>query len=398
MVRGHFTEGRGWLERVQERSSDAAPALQARAFTGAGSMAWSQGNYQQAMRWHQQALALYREVGDKQGIAFALNNLGIQAQYQGDYESARAFLEESQALYRELGDKWGIAIVLGNLGLGEASKGNYERARALFEEELALFRELKAKVEIALALHNLGDVARYQGDNRRAMAYLEECLSVCEELGDKRLTSMTLNILGLIARWQGNFARSAALHIESLALSRELGEKLCIAQSLEGLAGVYGMQKNPEQSARLLGAAEAVREAINAPLSPIDRADYDRIVGTARAQLDEAAFAVAWAEGRILTPEQAFTAQGPATLPQPIPREAASSPAIVPPPTYPDGLTAREVEVLRLVAQGLTNEQVAEKLVISPRTVNTHLTSIYGKIGVSSRSAATRYAIDHKFV
>ncbi len=308
MVRGHFTEGRGWLERVQERSSDAAPALQAKAFTGAGSMAWSQGNYRQAMRWHQQALALYREVGDKQGIAFALNNLGIQAQYQGDYESARAFLQESQALYRELGDQWGIAIVLGNLGLGEASQGNYERARALFEEELALFRELKAKVEIALALHNLGDVARYQGDHRRAMAYLEECLSVCEELGDKRLTSMTLNILGLIARWQGDFARSAALHIESLALSRELGEKLCIAQSLEGLAGVYGMQKHPERAARLLGAAEAVREAINAPLLPIDRADYGRIVSIIRAQLDEAAFAVVWAEGRTMTPEQALAA------------------------------------------------------------------------------------------
>jgi DNA-binding NarL/FixJ family response regulator len=66
--------------------------------------------------------------------------------------------------------------------------------------------------------------------------------------------------------------------------------------------------------------------------------------------------------------------------------------------TYPDGLTAREVEVLGLVAQGLTNEQVAEQLVISPRTVNTHLTSIYGKIGVSSRSAATRYAMENQLI
>ena len=65
---------------------------------------------------------------------------------------------------------------------------------------------------------------------------------------------------------------------------------------------------------------------------------------------------------------------------------------------YPAGLTTREVEVLRLVTQGLTNEQVAEQLVISPRTVNTHLTSIYGKIGVTSRSAATRYALEHLLV
>ena len=65
---------------------------------------------------------------------------------------------------------------------------------------------------------------------------------------------------------------------------------------------------------------------------------------------------------------------------------------------YPDGLTAREVEVLRLVVQGLTDAQIAEQLIISPRTVNSHLTSIYGKIGVSSRSAATRYAMEHHLV
>ena len=91
-----------------------------------------------------------------------------------------------------------------------------------------------------------------------------------------------------------------------------------------------------------------------------------------------------------MTPEQVFIARGPATI-------ATSTPAKSP-TTYPDELTAREVEVLRLVAQGMTNEQVAEQLVISPRTVNTHLTKIFGKIGVSSRSAATRHALEHHLV
>ena len=78
--------------------------------------------------------------------------------------------------------------------------------------------------------------------------------------------------------------------------------------------------------------------------------------------------------------------------------QAASPPLEKSPPAYLDGLTAREVEVLRLVAQGLTNEQVAEQLVINPRTVNTHLTSIYNKLGVSSRSAAMRYAVERHLV
>src|SRR5207302_3298533 len=112
-------------------------------------------------------------------------------------------------------------------------------------------------------------------------------------------------------------------------------------------------------------------------MHPIERADYERAVESVRTQLGEEAFAEAWAQGRTMPSE-------PAEFPP------ASTPA-----TYPDGLTAREVEVLRLVASGLSNIQVSERLVISRRTVDTHLTSIYSKIGVSSRSAATRYAIEH---
>jgi len=101
-----------------------------------------------------------------------------------------------------------------------------------------------------------------------------------------------------------------------------------------------------------------------------------------------------------MTAGQALAAQGRrlVSTATPIPRDPVSAPPVKSPTTFPAGLTAREVEVLRLVAQGLTNEQVAEQLVISPRTVKTHLTSIYGKIQVSSRSAATRYAIEHYLI
>ncbi len=97
-----------------------------------------------------------------------------------------------------------------------------------------------------------------------------------------------------------------------------------------------------------------------------------------------------------MSPEQVLATQGQLALPTP--GERSSPPTTASPSTYPDGLTTREVEVLRVVAQGLTNEQVAERLLISPRTVDTHLTSIYSKIGVSSRSAATRYAIERHLV
>jgi DNA-binding NarL/FixJ family response regulator len=133
-------------------------------------------------------------------------------------------------------------------------------------------------------------------------------------------------------------------------------------------------------------------------MDQFERADYERAVESVRAQLDEKAFTEVWAQGRALTPEQALAAREPTMATTTTPIEASSTPPGKAPATYPDGLTAREVEVLHLVARGLTNDQVAELLVISPRTVNTHLTSIYGKIGVTSRAAATRYAIEHQLV
>lgn len=148
-------------------------------------------------------------------------------------------------------------------------------------------------------------------------------------------------------------------------------------------------------AARLWGAAGALREALGTPLPPVARADYERAVAAARTTSGERAFAVAWAQGRSMTPEQALAARGAVTPPEQAPTTAQRPPSARKPLTYLAGLTAREVEILRLVAQGLTDAQVAEQLVISPRTVNFHLTSIYGKIGVSSRSAATRYAIEH---
>ncbi len=99
-----------------------------------------------------------------------------------------------------------------------------------------------------------------------------------------------------------------------------------------------------------------------------------------------------------MTPEQALAAQGSVAMPAIAPAEPSSVPHTPKVSAYPAGLTAREVEVLRLVAQGLTDAQIAEHLVISPRTVNWHLTSIYSKLGVSSRAAATRYAIEHQVV
>jgi len=177
---------------------------------------------------------------------------------------------------------------------------------------------------------------------------------------------------------------------QSLTLTRELGDKFLTPNNLEGLAGVVAVQGEQVWAAQLWGAAEVLREETGVSLSPVDRVGYERAVATARTQLGEQAFAAAWAAGRAMTPEQASVVQHQASLSELVPE------ALHPPqPHAPTDLTAREMEVLRLLARGLTNAQIAEELVVSLLTVKAHLRSIYSKLGVTSRSAATRYALDH---
>jgi DNA-binding CsgD family transcriptional regulator len=240
-------------------------------------------------------------------------------------------------------------------------------------------------------------VAESQKDYAEAKVLFEESVALFRDLGDPWGLSLALRHLGYVSSGQGDYERAAALFKESLVLCGELGEKWFSSMCLEDLAVVAGLAGDHRRAVQLLGAAEELREVVGAAVRSLYRADYDRTVATAGAGLDEAAFAAAWAEGRAMTLEQAIVeAQQVMAPPQVIePAPSATAPSS---PAYPAGLTAREVEVLRLVAQGLTNAQVAEKLVITPGTVNVHLTSIYSKLQVTSRTAATRYAIEHNLI
>ena len=200
----------------------------------------------------------------------------------------------------------------------------------------------------------------------------------------------TLAHLAQVVACEGDAATARALYEQCLAMARKGPFRRFTPFYLEGLAGVVAAQGELPWAVRLWGAAEALRDAMGTPIPPAYRLDYERAVAAARTKLGEQAFATAWAEGRSMTLDQVLGAAGQVVVAHSNLGEAIT--------TSPDGLTAREVDVLRLVAQGLTDAHIAEQLVISPRTVNNHLTSIYSKLQVSSRAAATRYAIEHQLV
>jgi DNA-binding NarL/FixJ family response regulator len=153
-------------------------------------------------------------------------------------------------------------------------------------------------------------------------------------------------------------------------------------------------QRKANWAARLWGAAERQGEDPKAYRTPIAPTNRSQLLATVRASLGEAGFAAAWAAGRALTPEEALAA--PDTVGHNLAPTGAGSALAHAAPWRPAGLTHRELEVLLLVAEGLSNTQIAERLVISVATVKTYLSAIYDKLGVLSRTAAMRYVIDHR--
>jgi predicted ATPase/DNA-binding CsgD family transcriptional regulator len=401
LLRGYMSEGRHWLERALVGFSEKN-AVRAKALNVAAILASLQDDYKTARTLVEESLELSRELAERKQTGYALYTLGRLARIEGNYAGAATFLEESLSLFRELRQEHDIALVLAGLGLTVLYLGEHERAAALCEESLALSRELRDLRGIGSWLANLAIITLARGDAKRATELCEESLAIRKALGYKGGCAHTLAILGRIALDQGDYERASVCYKESLTLRQETGEQEGIATALEGLAAVTGMQGQPVSGARLYGSAQSLRTLLGAPLTPIDRPYYQQTVAAVRAQLDEQTFLRAWAEGQAMTLEEAVTEAvrvqarehiPPASAPPPV-----HTPSTLPPRANSFGLTAREIEVLRLVTQGLTTTQIAGQLIMSPRTADAHLRSIYSKLEVTSRAAATRSAIERQLI
>jgi predicted ATPase/DNA-binding CsgD family transcriptional regulator len=381
LARGYLEEGRRWLEEAIAADSWIAANIRARALNGAGVLADYQGDYAPARALYGESLTLYREAGDERGAANALCGIAHVARTTGDYDVARTTFEHALEIFRRLGDQHGIALTLNRLGLAVWFAGDIERFELLAEESLAQFRELENAEGVGLGLLHMGIVALNKEDPAGARTWIEESLAISRDLGDRRTIAKGAYFLGDAVSDLQDLSAGRKLYEESLNLSIELGDRWVTAISLEGLARIAAATGQPETAANLLGAADALREATGAPRSVYWRALHERVVDDLHARLGTDVFDAALAAGHLLTPDQA---SGMLAVP------TASSAA-----DRPEGLTAREIEVLRLVADGLTDAQTAERLVVSLRTVHAHLRSIYRKLDVRSRSAATRYAVEH---
>ena len=412
--RGYLSEGRGWLKSILvaqgapgfwtlDWDSPAKSKIQspkskiAKALYGLGVLTWIEGDLAEARKLLEEAIAVCEEIGDGWGRAYSLTYLGLVVVCLGEAVAAAAAAEKSVALFREEGDVWGIALALSNLGRVRYEAGELVAAGEALEESLAIFREIGDMWGRGRALHNLGEVARLLGEYEKARILNEECLDLYRTLDHKIGKAWALHNMAYAVLYQGDPQRAAILFRESLSLYREQGDKQGIAMCLVGLARVLNAERAGSAivSAQLLGAAGALFEAIGAYLWRADRADYEQCVAAVRAGLSDEAYEQAHAEGCAMSLEQAVALAHKAAAPD---LETPQESAQLPTSGAATELTRREIEVLRLVASGLSSGEVAARLFVSPHTIHAHLHAIYSKLGVTTRAAATRIAAQWKLV
>lgn len=341
------TEGQEWLEKGLAKNGAAPSSLRARALNEAGFLAIFQLD-PRATAMLEEALALFKEVGDKTGQAIAINHLMYTVGFLIDFSEAATICEEAQAL----------------------SKVPLKDQRA------------------AANLHlTLGMIAFGEGDHEQVVVQIEEALSLFRELGDLLNTGRGLSVLGLAALGRGDAEGAADAYEEFLRLLRLLKSKIGATFALIGMAGVAVRRGQPDRAASLFGAADAARKAIGHPDPPLKQLnyDYENYIATTRKALGEEAFEAAFCAGLAMSAEQAIEYALSPDEPAPITQVSEQTPE-------GDVLTRREVEVLSFVAGGLTDIQVAERLYLSRHTIGHHLSSVYRKLGVHGRAAAVHKA------
>jgi predicted ATPase/DNA-binding CsgD family transcriptional regulator len=396
---GSWSEGLLWFEQILVQPHAVSTRELARALTVAGKLAQLQGNYSQASRWGRESLALFRHLGERRDIITALTHLAYTEMEQGVYERAITLVEEADVLEQQAGrDTRSLRCTLLRV---LTFAGEYDRAKRLAEEVQFESQSFVNQTEGIAAVHYVyGWIALIHHDLHAARVHLEAACNGYRTVGFVRLMLETQAALGFVTLQEGALGKARAQYQElaQQCLSQAGYSPQVLALALRGLGLIAAKLGHGVIAVRLWGGAARLNPIVWSYQQDV----YHAQVSAVSRLFDEAIFALLWKQGERLAPEAllAMQEQGEpsASLPVvPLPRTVSPLAAVAHQvvPRWQDALTTREGEVLRLLAEGKTNRQIAEQLVISPRTVNTHLTSLYQKLRVTSRTAATRVAIEN---
>jgi non-specific serine/threonine protein kinase len=389
--RGYLAEGLGYLERALAQSDQASAAARAGAHRAAGALLLNQGSYPRALVHLEKAVAAGRarrtDRASRSELAMALGVLGVAQVAAGRYDAADGSIRESLAIFESQADEWGVATAREVLGAIAALRGDAELAETLASSSLEVHRRLGSRENIARALDVLGYSAALRGRLVTAAECFEESLSLRREATNKPATAAVLGRLALVAYLGEQWDRAAGLYRESLALAQEVGDAAGVVRCLGQIAAL-GLACGADRAtiARLGSAVRHHQSALGLPSPPVEQIAAKRLAAALRAELSPVGLATAWLGGRVLD-LQGATRLGFSLLDR-------LTALVESPATSPQSrrLTRRETQVAILVAQGLTNRQIAEELVIAQRTVDTHVERILAKLNFDTRAQIAAWA------
>jgi predicted ATPase/DNA-binding CsgD family transcriptional regulator len=392
----HTVEGYHWMEQALACSQESVTQVQgltrARALYGAGILKFYVQPMAPAVTFYEEALSLFREAGDIYNTVIVLHAIAAVALRFNDYETVFTATDESMTLLEKLGDRWLQADALHFSALGRYFQGDYEHAYTLGKRGMELARETGEPYLRVRTLYGGARFAQALQKSAEVAAIQEECIAILWE--QKQADNGSTTALCLIS-----------------------------------LGGIAAVQKHYIWAARLWGAARALYDLVDVNpqqepyewlrMALVGYLNDGQLADVVRVQLEPQNFLRVWNEGHIMQLEQllqqssqmtdSIVGTGLSAVPT-IPGAAPTMPAGAVGPvqtmqesvssstSLPENLTPRETEVLILIAQGLTSSQIAQKLNITVLTVNSHVRSIYSKLAITSRSAATRYALEQKLV
>jgi non-specific serine/threonine protein kinase len=351
--RGYLSEGRRWLAELLARA-EHDPRVRdtsewATALGAAGYLAWAQADYATALAYHRAALDRWAQLREPRGVAAAQGFLATTLCWQGDSGAARPLLEQSLAGWRALGHAVGAGNALFQLGLVALFERRFEEADDLLRQALVLHEAARSANDAAYDLVMIGYVAVQRGrpgEARRRLAGARELLSQLDD------------------HWGVLFL-------------------------LECAAALAAAEGDARRSLRLVGVSSALRDRTGARLPPVFRDCFAPWLLAARRSLPETEAEAATRSGRSFAPGQAIDPEQLRVLLTDAPPRGAAGGRALPP------LTRREQEIAACVARGWTNDQIATSLVVSRRTVESHVSHILGKLGFSTRAQLAVWVTQH---
>ncbi len=390
----HRAEQMDWLSRLMTEQSNLREALTwtretsphdkfPRLASGLWSLWFNVASLREGSQWLSDAISRV-DGNDPETSVRLLTGAALLSTARCDFDDARSLFQQALPVAQTFSDARSLGLIEFGLGVVEQDEGKPELARERFQTALDAFRTgSEAEYWPAVALSNLGLVTARLGDFETGRQLLSEGLSLHRRLGYKFGTALALRFLGQICRDAGDLDEAERCYNASLKIDVTRTQQWHVASSLEGLAEVAAHRRHAARSAKFLGAASQVREEIGVPLEPALIPRYEKLTKSVREALGEAVFTENWAIGQRLSVGELIATNG-ANGADRVEFDFGDRP--------PDLLSAREVQILQLVADGKSSREIADATFISPRTVTTHISNIFAKLDVHDRGAAIAQA------